>query len=292
MTPRDIFTLFLLAAIWGGSFLFMKMAVPVFGAGMLIELRVLSAAIFLLVIGFWVRRALNVRENWRYFAFMGLINSAVPFFLFAYAAQNIGASTMSVLNSTSPLFGAAVGMVWLRTKITPSIITGLSLGVFGVYILVGKGITIEGDEQWLAVAATLLASFCYGLSSNYAKVARANIDPFANAHGSMWAASLFFLPALFLAPPTTTPLAADWAAILTLGVVCTGFAYILYFKLIRDAGPMNALSVTFVIPAFGIFWGWLLLDEQITAATLIGCAVVLMGLALTNGIIRLPKRSA
>ena len=290
MDLRSFAILFLLAAIWGASFMFMKVGAPVFGPVMLIEYRILFAALFLLAVGVLTRRELTLKGNLGFYAFMGVFNSAIPFMLFAYAAKTVDASMMSVLNSTSPMFGAIVGFIWLKDRLNASQMLGLVLGVVGVYLLVGMDTTIEGGDQWLGVIATLGASMFYGFATNYAKKNPSKTSSFASAHGSMWAGSLFLAPFVFANPMEQTPVAGDWGAVLALGIVCTGIAYVLYFKLIRDVGAINALTVTLLVPVFGIVWGALLLDEVITSNMIGGAAVVLLALALTSGLLKLPKR--
>lgn len=288
MNAKSFAVLFLLAAIWGASFLLMKVGAAVFGPVMLIEYRLLFAALFLLAVGLLTRRTLSMRGNWGFYGFMGVFNSAMPFMLFAYASKTIDASMMSVINSTSPMFGALVGFVWLRDRLNISQVIGLVLGVFGVYLLVGMDSRIEGFDQWLGVLATLGASLFYGVASNFAKRNPSKVSSFASAHGSMWAGSMFLAPFVFFFPAETVPVTGDWAAVLALGVLCTGIAYVLYFNLIRDVGPMNALTVTLLVPVFGILWGTLFLDEVITLGMIAGASVVLLALALTSGLVKLP----
>ena len=289
MDSTSLFRLFLLAAIWGGSFLLMRIGVPVFGPAGLIAFRVLIAAIFLWLAGWWLRKQLDFRHHWRHYLIIGLLNSALPFLLFAYAAQSLSASLLSILNATSPLWGALVSAIWLRTPITRSIALGLVCGLGGVILLVGNGVALAGDAGWPAVVAGLIAPLSYSVASTYTRAFPSTVTPFANAHGSMWMASLLVLPLLFVAPLRHTPMTADWLAVAALGVACTGAAYLLYFRLIQDVGATRALSVTFLIPVFGVLWGRLFLGEPIGANKLGGGLLVLSGIALTTGIVN-PQR--
>lgn len=281
--------LFLLAAIWGASFLFMRIGVPVFGPIALILLRVSIAACFLWLASLWLRKKLQLGRYWKHYLTIGVLNSALPFLLFAYAAQTLSASLLSIFNATAPLFGALIGALWLRTPMSRSILCGLVCGFAGVAVLASQGANLAGDgDGWLALAAGLLAPLLYGLASTYTKAAASSASPFGNAHGSMWMATLTVIPLLFFAPLREAPSAADWSAVGTLGILCTGAAYLLFFRLIEDVGPTRALSVTFLIPVFGVLWGALFLDEAIGWETLFGGMLIFAGIALTGGMLKLP----
>lgn len=291
MDIASLIRLCLLAAIWGGSFLFMRIGVPVFGPVALIAFRVSIAAVFLWLASQWLKKNLEFRRYWKHYLIIGLLNSAFPFVLFAYAAQSLSASLLSILNATSPLFGAIIAALWLRTPITRSVAFGLLCGLSGVVLLVGNDISMASDNGWSAFAAGLIAPMSYSLASTYTKAFPAATTPLGNAHGSMWMASLLVLPLLLLAPLRHTPQAGDWVAVTALGVLCTGAAYLLYFRLIQDIGPTRALSVTFLIPVFGVFWGFIFLDEAVGWNMISGGLLVLAGIALTTGLVRLPGRA-
>ncbi|WP_025918024.1 DMT family transporter [Herminiimonas sp. CN] len=289
MDIASIFRLIALAAIWGGSFLFLRIGAPVFGPGVLIELRVGLAAVFLWLVCRMLGRHIRLLQHWRYFLVIGLLNSALPFLLFAYAAQTLSASLLSILNSSAPIFGAIIAAFWLRQPVGRSAALGLLLGMVGVATLVAGSPMVAGDGWWLAVAAGLAAPFCYGLASAYTKQSPIAVDPTDNAHGSMWAAAILVLPVALWQPIRHSPAGADWMAVGALAIVCTGAAYLMFFRLIADVGPMRALSVTFLIPVFGVLWGALFLGETIGWSKLFGGALVLCGTALANGMIRLPR---
>lgn len=289
MDVASIFRLIALAAIWGGSFLFMRIGAPVFGPGVMIELRVGLAALFLWLVCRFLGRQTRLLRQWRHFLIIGLLNSALPFMLFAYAAQTLSASLLSILNSSAPIYGAIIAAVWLRQPVSRSAAAGLLLGVAGVTTLVAGSPMVHGDGWWWAIAAGLAAPFCYGLASVYTKQSSTAVDPTDNAHGSMWAAAILVLPFALLQPIRQTPTPFDWIAVSALAIVCTGAAYLMFFRLIKDVGPMRALSVTFLIPVFGVLWGALLLGESVGWSKLFGGALVLCGTALANGVIRLPR---
>ncbi|EGQ9714456.1 DMT family transporter [Vibrio alginolyticus] len=282
MTAVSFFRLLCLAAIWGGSFLFMRVAANTFGPAYLIEFRVTFAAVALLLIAVYLKKKLTLTAHTKHFFIIGLFNSAVPFLLFAYAAQTLNASTLAILNSTAPIWGALVGFVWYRSPLTAKSVLGMLIGIGGVAVLVGLDTSTIGEEAMLPIAASLMASFSYGIATNYTKNAP-QVPAFDNAHGSMWTAVIWVLPLLPFLPMRAEPSHFEWSSVVTLGVVCTGFAYLLYFRLVSDIGPASALTVTFLVPVFGILWGYLVLDEPVGSNTIIGTILVLSGTMLVTG---------
>ena len=282
MNTANMLRLVLLAAIWGSSFLFMRIAAPVLGPAVLIEYRVGFAAVFLAIVGVILRKSLNVRAHWKHFLILGFFNSALPFLLFAYAASTLSASVLSVLNATAPMWGALIGALWSRQAISGRSALGLILGTAGVALLVGFDQVTSRPGAGIAIAAALVAAVSYSIASAYAKTAK-SVEPFANAHGSMWAATLLVIPVLPFFPAPAEPTIGIMGAALALGILCSGIAYILYFKLIQDVGPTSALTVTFLNPLFGILWGALFLGEVVGWHTVLGAAIVITGTALVTG---------
>ena len=285
MSAKSFIQLLLLAAIWGASFLFIRVAVPHLGPAMLIGVRVLLAALFLLAVAVVTKRVLKFGKHFVHYLILGALNSALPFLLFAYAAQTLSASLLSILNATAPIWGALIGVVWLGNRLDWKTALGLLLGAGGVAILVGfDSVTVEPNAG-LAIAAALLAALLYSIASIYAKNSKRaqGVRPFANAHGSMWTSVLIIAPLLLFFPVKQVPTLDIIGAVVILGVVCSGIAYLLYFKLIEDVGPTPALTVTFLIPVFGVFWGYSLLDEQVGWHTLVGSLAVIGGTILVTG---------
>ncbi|UPQ90212.1 DMT family transporter [Vibrio sinaloensis] len=282
MSASSFLRLLCLAAIWGGSFLFMRIAANTFGPAYLIEFRVGFAALSLFMVALYLRRKLAFRQHWQHFMTIGLFNTALPFLLFAYAAQSLNASTLSILNSTAPIWGALIAAIWYKTRITARVALGMALGLSGVATLVGfDSTTMSGESLW-PIGASLLAAFSYGIATNYTKGAP-KIASFDNAHGNMWAATLLIVPLLPFIPMRAAPTQVEILSVVALGVICTGAAYLLYFRLVADEGATSALSVTFLIPVFGIVWGAVILDEPIGFNTLFGTALVLAGTMLVTG---------
>jgi drug/metabolite transporter (DMT)-like permease len=282
MSTANLLRLILLAAIWGGSFLFMRIAAPVLGPAVLIEYRVVFASLFLLAVALLMKKPLDLRQNWKHYLILGFFNSALPFLLYAYAARTLSASVMAVLNATAPIWGAVIGAVWQRQMVSARVMLGLVMGTGGVALLVGFDHASSREGAGLAIAAALFAAFNYGIASTYAKSAKA-VEPFANAHGSMWAASLLVLPSLAFFPQPGEPTVGIMGAALALGVACSGVAYLLYYRLIRDVGPTSALTVTFLSPLFGILLGTVFLGEVVGWYTIVGSAIVIVGTALVTG---------
>ena len=285
MKTRDLVDLFVLGAIWGASFLFMRIAAPDFGAVPLIAVRVGVAALFL--IGVLARRGglSQLFENVPRLTVLGAINSAIPFSLFAYSVLSITSGFASVLNSTAPLFGALVAFIWLRDRPAPARIAGLILGFAGVLVLVWGRVAIARDGGGRAVLAGLTASVLYGIAANYVKKRLSHVDPLVIATGSLIAATVLLLPVAFFAWPEVPPRGISWLSAILLAVICTGIAYILYFRLLSRIGPSKALAVTYLIPVFGVLWGHLFLHEPVTASMIVGCAVILLGTTLATGVL-------
>lgn len=282
MNTPSLIRLILLSAIWGASFMLTRIGAPVIGPAVLIALRLGLAALFLLAFGVVLKKNLGSFKDWKHFAIFGFFNSALPFLLFAIAAKTLSASLLSILNATSPIWAAVIGAVWFRTRLSLKSVVGLALGVVGVALLVGFDHSALQEGAPLAIALTLGAAVCYGIATTYAKTA-AKIHPFANAHGCMWAGALLVLPAVPAFGHTFTPTPEMIALVLAIGIVCSGIAYLLYFRLVEDVGPTSALTVTFIVPVFGVIWGHIFLDEPITVATIAGALIVIVGTAMVTG---------
>jgi drug/metabolite transporter (DMT)-like permease len=282
---RDLIDLLVLGAIWGASFLFMRVAAPEFGAVPLITARVGIAAIFLILV--LARRGglPHLYRNAARLTLLGAMNSAVPFSLFAHAVLFVTAGFASVLNATAPLFGALVAFIWLRDRPAPMRITGLIVGFAGVLVLVWGRLAVRGDGGGRAVLAGLSAAVLYGISANYTKEKLSAVDPFVIATGSLIAATVMLLPLAYLYWPETPPGRVGWVSAALLGVFCTGIAYVLYFRLLGRIGPAKTLAVTYLIPGFGVLWGHLLLNEPVTPSMIVGCAVILAGTTLATGML-------
>jgi drug/metabolite transporter (DMT)-like permease len=284
----------LLAAIWGSSFLFMRIAAVELGPLPTAAIRVAIAATFLLPImlakGHWAQ----LRQHWKPVLFVGALNSGVPFALYAFAVLHITTGFSSILNATVPLFGAVVAWFWLGDKPTLSRIVGLAIGFGGVLLLAGGQASFKPNDSGIApawaVLACLAATICYALAASFTKKHIPNLPPLVTATGSQIGATLTLaLPALWFVPEHG-PSASVWWSLLVVGVLCTGVAYILYFRLIEKSGPARALTVTFLVPVFAIAYGVVFLGESVTTWMLLCGAVILLGTSLSSGLVKLPGR--
>ena len=286
-----MFELLLLAAIWGASFIFMRIGSPEFGPVLFMALRTLTASLFLLPLVFLTKKQAGFNGYKTKIFIVGIVNTAIPFVLFGYATLTISAGSTSVLNATTPMFAAIVAYLWFRDKMNIGASFGLLIGFVGVYLLMLDKITLGQQSVLLPTLAALAASLCYGISANYTKRYLTGISSTVLAAGSQVSATLVLLPFSFFFLPTQLPSNSAIMSVLLLGVLCTGVAYIIFFHLIANLGPARAVSVTYLIPAFGLFWGSLFLNEMITSSMLIGCGFILTGVALATGLFKFPKRT-
>jgi drug/metabolite transporter (DMT)-like permease len=283
MRPADLARLLFLAMLWGGSFIFIRIAVPVLGPVVLVTMRVLLAGAALLVYARITRSDLEVRARWRQYLILGALNSAIPFVLISAAELHLPASLAAILNATSPLFGAIIAAIWIKDPLTRRKLAGLALGLLGVSVLVGWSPIPLSPAVVLSAGASLLGAAFYGLASVYTKAKVAGAKPVGMATGSQFAAGLLLLPFVPFAAPAGPVSPAALASVLALALLCTALAYLLYFRLIVDVGPAKALTVTFLVPIFGTLWGALFLGEPVTISMLVGCGVILAGTALVTG---------
>ncbi len=289
MKTKDIQALLLLAGLWGGSFLFIRLAVPVLGPIFLMLLRVLIAGLALLLYALASHTSLEVAKRWKHYLIIGLLNSALPFTLIATAELHLTAGYGAILNATSPLFGALVAALWIKEALTPPKVVGLLLGLGGVGVLVGWSPLEFSPALVLSIAASLAGAFFYGLASVYARLNFQGLSSVALATCSQLAASLWLLPFTPFALPSVVPSLTVILAVLALALFSTALALLLYFYLIASAGPTRALTVTFLVPGFGILWGAALLGEAITLGTLVGFGIILAGTGFVTGLIPLWK---
>lgn len=296
MPLRSVVDFAALAAIWGASFLFMRLAVVDFGFVATAFLRVTIAAAFLLPLLLW--RGLGPvlrRHGWK-IGLVGLLNSGIPFMLFSFALLSITTGLSAILNATVPLFGALVAWWWLKDGLTGSRVLGLVIGLAGVAMLAWDKASFRPDASGFApgwaVIACLVACVCYAFAASATKRYLTGLPPLVTATGSqLGAAAGLAIPAAF-AWPQQAPGAQAWLALAAVGILCTGVAYILYFRLIEQAGPARALAVTFVVPVFAILYGALFLSEAVTAWMVVCGVVIVCGTALSTGLLKLPSLRA
>ncbi|GAB3435995.1 DMT family transporter [Massilia solisilvae] len=291
MKTPDIARLLVLAALWGASYLFMRVGAGEFGAVTMAGARAAGAAILLLPL-LAARRDGSVRAmagHWRPIVIVGLTNSALPFVLFSFAALSINASLSAIFNAATPLYAAVIGLLWLGQPIGKERALGLALGFAGVTWLVwdnagfktGPGSVATGWAVVACVAATLL----YAFAAHYSKQRVADVPPLAVATGSQLVAALVLaIPALLLRP-AVAPSPHAWAALAALTVGCTAFAYVLFFRLIANVGASRTMAVPFLVPAFGVLWPVLFLGEGVSWRLAAGSCLIVLGTALTTGVL-------
>jgi drug/metabolite transporter (DMT)-like permease len=289
MKGRDVSDLILIAAVWGASFLFMRMGAAEFGPFVLVQLRLSIAAIFLLPILHFRIGFAELPANWKVLTALGFLNSVIPFLLLTYSTLFVTAGFSSVINATAPLWGGLVAWIWLSERMSKAGVVGLILGFAGVAVLTGDTESLASPGSTLAAAAAVGGAFFYGIGANYAKRYAKHLNSLSVATGSM------LFPALILAPfavyywPAVQPSTSAWVALIAMGTASTGFAYILYFRLIASVGPARAITVAYLIPVFAVIWGYLILDESVTLLMTIGCLIIFVGTALVTGVFQKNK---
>jgi drug/metabolite transporter (DMT)-like permease len=296
MNSRSLSQLVLLAALWGASFLFIRIGVADFGVAPLMALRVGIGALFLVIVLFArrpARQSLTIlRSRALPLLVVGVLNSAAPFCLFAYAELTLSAGVTSVINASAPLWGALVAFLWLKDRLSALRSVGLVIGFLGVSMLVWDQITASHGGNAtpmtaaLAAGAGLGATLLYGIAANYTKRHLTGVDALTVATGTMLGATVVLAPLAVIYWPDAAVSPGAWGAVIALGVACTGVAYMLYFHLIATVGPARAITVTFIVPIFGILWGALFLGERVSPGMLEGCVVILIGTALATGVIK------
>ena len=279
MRPAQLAWLIALGAIWGSSFLFMKIAVPAFGPSMMMGGRIGIAAVTLSIVAWFFKKSLPRGRQWTPAIVTGIFYAAIPLVLWGYAAQSLSVSLLSIINATAPLFGAALSLLWLREPISTRGMAGLALGFAGVAVLVGGEEFRAGETPALAISAAFTASILYGAISNYNQTAKI-ADPYSNVLGALWVATLAVTPMMILFPLRAVPSMAAWSSVAALGILCTAIAYVVYFRLIEQIGAAPTLTVTYLIPLFGVLWGAVFLDERIGVHHVAGAVMILAGIAL------------
>ena len=277
--------------MWGASYLFMRHAVPYFGPVPMIMLRVLIGGLLLLAYVTAIRGNVGWRQHWRAYLFVGAVGLATPFVLIAEALTAIDASTAAILNALSPLFASVVAAIWIHERLTVPKIGGILLCLAGTAVLVGWTPKPMTGRELLAASFSVLATAIYGYTIVFTKVKLKAASPIGTSAGTLLMAAATLAPfALFSPPPH--PLAEAptlaWASVAGLAVFSTALAFILYYRLIADVGPVKAITVTLLVPIFGMIWGVLFLGEPVTPGRLTGCAIILAGCSLILGLV--PRR--
>jgi drug/metabolite transporter (DMT)-like permease len=287
MKAQEYALLFLLGAIWGLSYVFIRVASPLFGPALLVGLRVAIASgvtvLYVAATGQWKTALPSFRSKGRQYFVMGLVNAALPFTLISIAELVLDASYASILNATTPVFSALATAAWMGQPLTARVGGGIAVGIAGVAIAVGGAPFTLSPLVFGAVALSLAASASYGVGAYYAHRHSSDVAPVTASLGQTLAATVLIFPFAVAEVPTTRWSLPGTESLLGLALLSTFFAYLLYFRILQKAGPTETVTVTFLIPIFGVVWGHVLLGEPIGLATVVGLAVVLIGIALITG---------
>jgi drug/metabolite transporter (DMT)-like permease len=289
MKKSDLVVLLSLGALWGASFLFMRMGAGQFGSLALAGMRAIGAAICSIPLLSSRERLAELRANWWPVTLIGLSNSALPFVLFSYAAQSLPSGLSAIFDAIAPLLVAASGWLWLGEKLNPSRACGLVVGLIGVVWLIGgsMGFGHGGATVGWAMAACVGANVCYTFGAHYSHRRMQTMTPLTVAIGSQFAAAIMLLPFTIWMWPAKMPDARAWIAMFGLAAGCTSLAYILFYRLLAHVGSSRAMAVLYLIPVFGVIWGAMFLRETVTLAMAGGCLVILLGVAMTTGMVKL-----
>ncbi|MGB0135405.1 DMT family transporter [Dokdonella sp.] len=280
MSTSSLIRLILLGMIWGASFLFQRITVPEVGAGFTAAVRLALAATMLVILLRILGRSLDLRRRWKDWLLLGTMSAAIPFLCFAYAARSLPAGYMAVINATVPLF--TVLMLWAGSRSRPSWSKriGVVVGLVGVAVMARYGSIGLNTQTIVAFGLCFIASALYAYSSIFIRQHHADMNPLVLAGSSQLGAAVAILPLGLWSLPTVMPSTSVILSLLVLGLVCTGLAYILYFRLLSDIGSEKAVTNTFLVPVFAQLWGALFLQEHLSLAGAIGFALVLLAVAL------------
>ncbi len=282
MKAGDYTRLVLLAAIWGASFIFMRVAAPAFGTVLTAEGRLLIAG---LVLAAWFRITgfdPQWRRYWKPYVAIGLVNLALPSLLYAFALTYIPASIGAVLNATAPMFGALLAALFLGERFSVGKAAGCLAGIAGVVLVVKPGALTETPMFGYAAAACLAACLCYGYNGVLMRRYAADVPSRGIAVGGQLAAALMLLPLAPFSPPIGTIGAIETANLLALALFGNALGFAMYFRLISDVGATRALTVTYLMPFFGLLWGMLFLGESLPASALAGGVLIIAGTVLVT----------
>lgn len=285
MRIADFFILLFLAAIWGASFLFMRISAADFGPVPLIAFRMGLAGLALAPVLLKKEARKMALDHWWQLLISGVFGSALSFILLSYATLTLSAGFTSLMNSSVPVFSALLAAIFLGERLRISQFLGLALGILGVVILVWGKLEFHKDGRGWPITACVIACLFYGFGAIWIKSKLRDVPPLIASSGSLLGAGLVLTPFALASLPDTLPTAQSWLSAIALSLLCTALAFVLFFRLIRRTGATAATSVTFLIPFFGIFWGWLILNEVVTSQMITGMIVTLLGTGLTTGVI-------
>ena len=282
MNPKSWLLLTALAAIWGGSFLFIRLSVGWFGPVPLSAARSTIAAGTLLPLLLVNGNGRELLDNWKHLLVLGLISTALPFSLISVSTQLSTAGFASIINALTPIFSTLIAWLWLKDSLTPAAMLGILLGFLGVMVMVLDEQTISASYTLLPILAGLGATFFYGLTGNYSLRFVKGVTPLTVSAGCQLGSALLMLPVALLYWPEEPIPPTGWLLAAILGILCTGVAFMVYFHLLKTVGVARTVIVTYLVPVFAMIWGMLFLNETITLKMLGGAALILTGIGLTT----------
>jgi drug/metabolite transporter (DMT)-like permease len=289
MSPLDLFLLVVLGAIWGASFLFIRIGAPALGPVPMVELRLLLASAALLALAYLRRDAVLRPERWRQFLVQGTVNNVIPFVTIASAELFITAGLGAILNATTPFFTVIVNAIWRRRRPSFGQVIGTLVGFLGVVVLVGVGSLDLGRGVLLGVILSLVGALSYGIAAVYASRKLRDLRPIEVSVNQLIVSGILLAPVAVATRTTTDPKPDVIVSVLALALLGTAIGYLIYFRLIQSAGPTRASTVTLLIPPFGVFFGNVVLGEPVGAGLVAGLALILVGIALVYGWLRMPR---
>jgi drug/metabolite transporter (DMT)-like permease len=279
MRAADALRLAALAAIWGAAFIFIRVAAPVLGPLWTTEVRLLIGAAALFLWFSFARVQLEWRRHFRFYALIGVLGTAIPLTLFSYAGMSLGGSTMAILNTTAPMFVLVIGAALGWERMSAGRVAGVVLGAIGVWLVTPEG-KADGALPILAVVACLFASLGYAVASLLVRRWGRGVPSAGMALGAQVFAAATILPFVPLWPPMAPVSPLVVANVAALGILGSGVAYVLFFRLVADVGAASAQTVSLLIPAFGLLWGMLFLGESLGLVGLAGAGLIVLGTVL------------
>ena len=283
MNAADLVRLFSLAAIWGVSYSFMRVVAPVFGGIGTMWLRISIAGVVLLMYALATRADLQFARWWKQYLFIGVMNSALPFALIAFAMKSLPAGYGAILNALSPFFAALFAALMLNERLTALRLLGMTLGLIGVGFIINLGPIPLNTETLTAAAASIAATCLFGFGIIYTKKYTLGAPTMGIAVGTLILPAILVAPVGLMSVPPAMPSGNVLLSLSGLAILCSAVAYLLYYRLIRDVGPTRAISATFLIPMFGVTWGAIFFGETLNGGAVIGGIIVLIGVALVLG---------
>jgi len=277
MNLKQVIQLLTLAGIWGGAFIFVKVVAPVLGPILTSCLRLSIGGAVLCLFYFLTKFNVELKRHWRVYLILGAMNLAIPITLFSFSALHLPASFLSVLNATAPMFGAVFSALWLKDPLKLKRFLGLVLGGLGVFFITKHGHLVRDSEFWPSTLACLTAAGCYGWSGVYTKKHAKEVNPKGIAGVTQLIAGLLLLLALPMNPSIGAVSPKIVMNLLGVALLCSALAYVIFYNLIAAIGPTRALTVTFLMPIFGILWGVLFLGEVIHLPMLLGAGLIIIG---------------